>query len=93
MRILTEAEYERRMEQARMKGYEEAADKILRDRRDNDFREDIWRAVRESRQDFDRQIRALVIEMKKAGMEDPFEPKVACSCDGSCTPVNLTAEV
>lgn len=93
MRILTEAEYERRLEQARMKGREETAERLNRDRMDNDFREDIWRAVRESRQDFDRQIRALVIEMKKAGMEDPFEPKVACTCEGSCSPVNLTAEV
>lgn len=88
MRILTEAEYQRRIEEARMKGCEEASKRIFEDQRNNEFRDDVWRAVRESRQDFDRQIRALVIEMKKAGMEDPFEPKVACSCGpADCVPV------
>lgn len=89
MRILTEAEYERRLEQARMKGYEEAAEQIRRDQRENDFREDIWRAVMETRQDLDRQIRALRDVMKASGMPDPFEPKMACSpWQSSCVPDN-----
>ena len=81
MRILTEAEYERRLEQARMKGYEEAAEQIRRDQRENDFREDLWRAIRETRQDLNRQIRALRDVMKASGMPDPFEPpKMSCTC-------------
>lgn len=85
MRILTEAEYQRRIEEARLKGYEEASNRIKKEERDNVFREDVWRAVRESRNDFDRQIRELVITLKKVGIPDPFEPKAVCGC-GDCVP-------
>lgn len=87
MRILTEAEYERRLEQARMKGYEDAANQFHKDQRANDFREDIWRAVRESRQDFDRQIMALREALRNAGIKDPTEPQIIC--DGGVTTARL----
>ena len=74
MRILTEAEYERRLEEARLKGYEEAAEQIRRDQRENDFREDIWRAIRDIREDTDRKTRMILMELEKLGIHDPFEP-------------------
>lgn len=82
MRIMTEAEYERRLEAARQEGWTKRCEAIERDR----FREDLWSSLREMRQDLDRQIRAMNKAMVKAGIEDPFEPKGAC-CDGTCTPV------
>ena len=83
MRILTEAEYERRLEEARQEGWNKRCEVSERD----EFRESLWRTIRESRHDMDRQIETLTRTLVKAGLiEDPFEPP---KCDGSCTPVNM----
>ena len=78
MIILTDAEYKRRIEEARQQGWKERCEVSERD----EFRESLRRAIRESRQDFDRQIRMLTDAMVKAGMEDPFAPPKR---DGPCT--------
>lgn len=78
MIILTDAEYKRRIEEARQQGWKDRCEVSERDA----FRESLWRAIRESRQDTDRQIEALTKTLVKAGViEDPFEPP---KCSGSC---------
>lgn len=82
MRILTEAEYERRLEQARQEGWNKRCDLNNQD----EFRESLWRAIRETRQDVDRQIETLTKSLVKAGViEDPFEPPKCCTAS---VPVN-----
>ena len=75
MKILTEAEYERRLEKARNEGYERRCEELRRDAMQDDF----WRAIRDNRQSLDRAIMELRERMNRAGIPDPFEPKVACS--------------
>ncbi len=81
MKIMTDAEYARRLEEARQQGWKDRCDAAERD----EFRESLWRAIRESRQDIDRQIMALREALHKAGIEDPLEPRKA--------PRNLEAAV
>lgn len=84
MKILTDAEYERRLEKAREEGWNKRCDLNNQD----EFRDSIWRAIRESRQDLDRQIMALREALHKAGIEDPTEPQKTCSFGtADCTPV------
>ena len=76
MIILTDAEYKRRIEDAKQQGWKEHSALQERDQ----FQETIWKAIRETRQDFDRQIQMLAKVMVKAGMEDPFVPKDSGPC-------------
>lgn len=76
MRILTEAEYQRRLDKARAEGWQDRC----KENEDREFRESLWTALRETRQDLDRQIMALREALNKAGIEDPTEPKKACGC-------------
>ena len=68
MIILTDAEYKRRIEEARQQGWKERSDMVDRDQ----FQETIWKAIQETRKDLDRQIRAICDALVKTGMEDPL---------------------
>lgn len=86
MRIMTEAEYQSRIKEAYQKGYEEASSQRFKEQRENEFRDDIWRAVRETREDLGRQIMALRDALRAAGIKDPTGPMKSCD-EGCMTPV------
>lgn len=68
MRILTEDQYQRRIQEAEARGFERAKCESYREREDHDFRESVWRDLREIREEvrnrFERLERATGNEYK-----------------------------
>ena len=81
MRILTEDEYQRRIEAAETRGYERAKHETYKERDDRDFRESVWREVRDLRNE----CRERIERVEKATGNE-YTPTCGCGEIATCKP-------
>ncbi len=81
MKIMTEREYQECIKQAEMRGYEQAKKEEYQRREDEDFRQSLWREMRDLRQEVRKRIERLE---KATGNE--YAPTTCKCADTPCTP-------
>lgn len=79
MKIMSESEYQRLIEQAETRGYERAKCESYREREDRDFRESMWREMCELRQE----VRQRIERLEKATGNE-YAPTCGCADATPC---------
>ena len=81
MRILTEDQYQRRIQEAEARGYERAKRESCQEREDHDFRECVWRDMRDIREE----VRQRIERLEKATGNE-YTPTCVCGEAATCKP-------
>ena len=79
MRILTEDQYQRRIQEAEARGYERAKRESYQEREDHDFREGVWRDMRDIREE----VRQRIERLEKATGNE-YTPTCVCGEAVTC---------
>lgn len=81
MRILTEDQYQRRIQEAEARGFERAKCESYQEREYRDFRESVWREVRDLRNE----CRERIERVEKATGNE-YTPTCGCGEAVTCKP-------